>query len=904
MTNKLPCIISITILVFIINLRTTIPAELSTNIMVIARHGSLEHTPENTFAAFEQALNIGVDGLEVDVRRTKDDRLILMHDDTIDRTTGGKGYVSKLLYDEIRLYDAGAWMGEEFAGERVPLLSDVLQFAKERNIIIILNVKDYGIELKILSLIEKFDMINQVYFSGRLDQVRSKNIGIQGTQLVFTPLDELTNEVIDFIHEKRKHVGISLFNTDDREKMKEAMVEGVDVLLTDYPTVAMDVLHYRTKSETKNIEPRKDGLETNIEGNTGQIEGLIDTITQGSPDESRMAALILSTLPPDTSVPALTKLLFYKDLLKVSIPLKKTFSIFNFKKKKEKKDNRLFSTAQIHRNIIWALGLTKNSRAVEPLIMQLEKSDKYTETETKREIIQALKMIGDKQALPALHEILLNREESFLANRENTSLVRYDAARALGSIASTDSIYTLIQALDDSNWMVKGACAAALAGTEDKRAIKKLKSILNSGGGYEASWARDRVAWSLARMGDEGLAALVTTLGSTGGTRACWALVGIGESTIPHMLTTLRGAGRNERRRVAMVLGWIGSKKGVVPLSWSLIDEDFEVRKAAAWAMSRAGGDKAVAALERALVEQDESDEDINDKISILNHQLTILPKLLIVLDKREMQYSVLKWAFAKEDRMINDRLKVSKDHFKFTNSTLNNLLGVINKREMQFTPLKRAFAKVFLDKRKMQFTVLKWAFAKEDRMINDRLKVLRKRFAVLHNEERMINDRLKVTKDRFVVSHSTSALKNLLVELAKREMQFTEPKWAFGNKDREANNQLRISKDRFVVSDSDLNELFFDTYYDMLTATQRWTSEKDDKKISERIKVSKDRLAYLVDSGLQRDITKILVMLAHKEDIKNKFLADIKQLNKSLQRNNEVREYAKEAIQRIKNKL
>ncbi len=286
--------------------------------MVIARHGSLEHTPENTFAAFEQALNIGVDGLEVDVRRTKDDRLILMHDDTIDRTTDGKGYVSKLLYDEIRLYDAGAWMGEEFAGERVPLLSDVLQFAKERNIIIILNVKDYGIELKILSLIEKFDMINQIYFSGRLDQVRSKNIGIQGTQLVFTPLDELTNEVIDFIHEKRKHVGISLFNTDDREKMKEAMVEGVDVILTDYPTVAMDILYYRTKSEAKNIEPRKDGLETNIEGNTGQIEGLIDTIIQGLPDESRMAALVFSTLPAELAVPPLLELLTYKKHLKRS----------------------------------------------------------------------------------------------------------------------------------------------------------------------------------------------------------------------------------------------------------------------------------------------------------------------------------------------------------------------------------------------------------------------------------------------------------------------------------------------------------------------------------------------------------------------------------------------------------
>jgi hypothetical protein len=261
------------------------------------------------------------------------------------------------------------------------------------------------------------------------------------------------------------------------------------------------------------------------------------------------------------------------------------------------------------------------------------------------------------------------------------------------------------------------------------------------------------------------------------------------------------------------------------------------------------------------------------------------------------MQYSVLKWAFAKEDRMINDRLKVSKDHFEFTNSALNNLLDVINKREMQFTLLKRAYAKVFLDKRKMQFTVLKWAFAKEDRMINDRLKVLRNRLAVSQKEDRMINDRLKVSKDRFATSHS--ALEDLLVELAKREMQFTEPKWAFGNKDRETNNQLKISKDRFVVSDNDLNELYFDTYYDMQTAALRWTSAKDDRKISERMKVSKDRLAYLIDSGLLGNLTKLLVMIAHKEDIKNKILADIKQLNKELQRNNEVREYVKGAIQR-----
>ncbi|MBT6563455.1 MAG: glycerophosphodiester phosphodiesterase, partial [Candidatus Scalindua sp.] len=81
--------------------------------MIIARHGSLEDTPENTLVAFEKTADIGIRGLEVDVRKTIDGKLILMHDDTIDRTTNGKGYVNKLSYEEIKLYDAGSWKSEE-----------------------------------------------------------------------------------------------------------------------------------------------------------------------------------------------------------------------------------------------------------------------------------------------------------------------------------------------------------------------------------------------------------------------------------------------------------------------------------------------------------------------------------------------------------------------------------------------------------------------------------------------------------------------------------------------------------------------------------------------------------------------------------------------------------------------
>ena len=594
MTNKLSCIIFITILVFNIHLRTTISAELSANIMVIARHGSLEDAPENTFAAFEQTLNIGVDGLEVDVRKTKDDRLVLMHDDTIDRTTDGRGYVSKLLYDEIRLYDAGAWKGEKFAGERVPLLSDVLQFAKEKNILIILNVKEHGIKLKTLSLIEEFDMINQIYFSGRLDKVRSKDIGIQGTQLVFIPPNELTNEVIDFIHERHQHVGTSLINTDNRDRIKEGMVEGVDVILTDYPSVAIDIIHYRTKSETKNIGPGK-GLEPDIEGNTGQIKGLIDAIVQGSPDQSRMAAFVLSAVPQEFSIPPLIELLTYKKPLKRFRPFKKIMS--TIKREEMEEDVNLLSTSLVQRNIVWALGLIKNKSAVGPLMERLETAD----SDLKREIILALKMIGAEQAVPALNEILLNDENPF---------IRYDAARALGNIGSTDSIFTLIEALkSDNNWMVKGACAGALAGTDDKRVMKELRSILNIDAGYEASWARDRAAWALARVGEGGTEALVSSLGASGQStrrRASWALIEIGDPAVPYLILTLRDVNKFARKRSAMVLGWIGNKKAVMPLSWALEDKDPEVRKMAAWALGRIGGTKAIAALKQALDDQNE----------------------------------------------------------------------------------------------------------------------------------------------------------------------------------------------------------------------------------------------------------------------------------------------------------
>lgn len=592
--NKLPCIIYITLLILIAHLRVALPAELSHDIMVIARHGSLENTPENTFAAFERTSNIGVRGLEVDVRRTKDDQLVLIADDTISRTTNGKGYVNQLLYDEIKLYDAGSWKSEEFAGEKVPLLSEVLQFAKDRNLKLILNIKEYGIEQLTLSIIEQFDMFDHVYFSGRLETLRDKDMDIKGAQLVFLPSNGVTNDEIDLIHEKNNHVGTSLFGIDNRDKIRDKMFNGVDIILTDYPSIAIDLLHFRTINEPEKRESRKK-LETKIVGNNEQIKALIETITQGSPEQSRRAALVFSTVPSEASVSPLIERLTYKKPLKRFIP-NINISLPFFKKERTENNNYLPSK-MVQRNITWALGLMKSKEAVGPLVTQLKNAD----IDMKREIIQALKMIGDEQAVPALNELLLNDKNEF---------VRYDAARALGCINSTDSAFTLTKVIkNDKSWLVKGGCAWALGKTGDSRGINRLKALLNVDVGNESSWARDRAAWALANKGTGGIEALVFSLSSNGAStrkRSSWALIEIGDPAVPYLISALREINKFARERAAMILGWIGNKKAVIPLSRALDDREPEVRKMAAWALGKIGEDKAITALEQTLDDQNE----------------------------------------------------------------------------------------------------------------------------------------------------------------------------------------------------------------------------------------------------------------------------------------------------------
>ena len=98
---------------------------------IIAHRGISAKAPENTLAAFQRAVDVsGIDMIELDVRLTKDEQVIVLHDRTLQRTSTGNGPARNYTLAEIKRFDAGSWFHPAFVGERVPTLEEVLQLVQ------------------------------------------------------------------------------------------------------------------------------------------------------------------------------------------------------------------------------------------------------------------------------------------------------------------------------------------------------------------------------------------------------------------------------------------------------------------------------------------------------------------------------------------------------------------------------------------------------------------------------------------------------------------------------------------------------------------------------------------------------------------------------------------------------
>lgn len=556
-------------ILIIISFLLTIPsksvfAENTKQVEIFAHHGVLEDVPENTFAALRRVVELGIDGIEIDIRQTKDNQLVLMCDETIDRTTDGKGRVDQLLYAELQQYDAGSWRGPEFRKEQVPLLSDVLKFCKMNNLKLILNVKQTCLEKQVLDLVREYGMSSQVYLWGTLRNLNTEDAESYGKELVFLSPEEMTEEKVNRIHEEKKYAFSIMLESDNRKAMKDRIRMGVDVILVDYPCVAMDILNIKSQisayKRPKNRETNSPRQEANDNAPylQEQVKTLVKTIEDTDYDKARTAAMALMVLPQSYTASPLLKLL---------------------------KDNN----PQVKQHAVWALGFCGD----DTLSANIESLLKDKNTAVRREAVLALKRLRASQSVPALIEAL---------KTETDQGVKYDIARTLGTLGDRGAVFPLSNVFTkEKGWYVRSGCVEALGLIGSDTAMNTLAKILVTDAGEDAVWTRTKAAWALAAIGPKAVPLLISALNDKEeGTRrrAGWALVKIGTPAVKALISSLREINKYTRERAAQTLGWIGDESAVTSLIWALKDKEPSVVSSAAWALGRIGSPRALSALQ------------------------------------------------------------------------------------------------------------------------------------------------------------------------------------------------------------------------------------------------------------------------------------------------------------------
>ncbi len=111
----------------------------------VGHRGARAYAPENTLASFKKAIEIGVDAIELDVRKTKDNQLVVIHDADVKRTTDGEGLVSELTLGQIKDFSAEG-------SEKIPTLEEALDFL-DKKVKVLIELKEAGIEEQVLSIV-------------------------------------------------------------------------------------------------------------------------------------------------------------------------------------------------------------------------------------------------------------------------------------------------------------------------------------------------------------------------------------------------------------------------------------------------------------------------------------------------------------------------------------------------------------------------------------------------------------------------------------------------------------------------------------------------------------------------------------------------------------------------------
>lgn len=237
--------------------------------LVWAHRGASGYLPENTLPAFEKAIEMGADGIELDIHKTKDGQLVVIHDERIDRTSDGKGWVKDMTLEELRKYNYNKTHPECEKAD-IPTMREVFELIKPTNLTINIELKTgivfyQDIEADILAMAKEMDMEDRIIYSsfnhasvmkikelnpeaktgflyadGTLDMPEyGKKHGVDALHPALYNL-----QYPGYVQDCRKNgLAINSWTINEPEHLHLACQFGIDAIITNYPDRAQDIIN-------------------------------------------------------------------------------------------------------------------------------------------------------------------------------------------------------------------------------------------------------------------------------------------------------------------------------------------------------------------------------------------------------------------------------------------------------------------------------------------------------------------------------------------------------------------------------------------------------------------------------------------------------------------------------------
>ncbi len=222
-----------------------------------AHRGASAYAPENTMSAFNMAIQLNANGIELDLRRTKDGKIVIFHDNEIDKKSNKKGKISDYTYQELLNFDFGSWFDLKYKDEKIVLFEDFAKKFLPKELTFAIELKEEKIEKETFDIIKKYATHNNIYITSfnynALENMRKidsniklswlikekinknnieKLLKINGTQIC-PKADNVTKEGIELA--KKSELRVRVWGVSNEEIMKKVYKLDIDGMTVNFP---------------------------------------------------------------------------------------------------------------------------------------------------------------------------------------------------------------------------------------------------------------------------------------------------------------------------------------------------------------------------------------------------------------------------------------------------------------------------------------------------------------------------------------------------------------------------------------------------------------------------------------------------------------------------------------------